>query len=357
MPHLAQLSLALVLLVRTAGARDFYVSSSAGSDAAAGDEAHPWRSLARVAQEVLNGGDTVHLANADTWREPLVIRGKGSSCEGGHMRGDFERIQVNPSNITLYGWVVDPLLPRNGTPAVQVRVFMDGARVVDAVADVSRADLVEAGVAPNPQHGLVVTLPPATFATLQKGSHGLTVLASSAAPQCGQFSWRLPGPILSLKCVCDGKLCDCPKRESSPVRVIGGGSTTTSAEMQRPTIRLNGTGTAIHFNGVESVVVAGLEITHATQGVTATGTARFSGTAMVSDCVFRHVWNRSSVGQTQPHKGRDCTSGWSMTVRLGGFANGTVERCVFDDVDVAFINGEPPQSTMQFTGAMRSQPC
>eukprot|EP01049_Picozoa_sp_SAG25_P027425 SAG25_NODE_14270_length_257_cov_0.645570_1_plen_45_part_01 len=45
MPHLAQLSLALVLLVRTAGARDFYVSSSAGSDAAAGDEAHPWRSL------------------------------------------------------------------------------------------------------------------------------------------------------------------------------------------------------------------------------------------------------------------------------------------------------------------------
>eukprot|EP01043_Picozoa_sp_COSAG02_P031676 COSAG02_NODE_2079_length_9902_cov_3.742018_5_plen_417_part_00 len=327
------------------GGRELYVSSSVGSDTATGDKTHPWRSLSRVSKETLHGGDIVHLVAGNTWNEPLVINGPDASCAGSHMRGDFERIEVNPSNITLFGWVVDPLLRGNGTPPVQVRVAVDGKGVVDTVADVSRADLVKAGVAPNPQHGLVVTLPVATFTVLQTGSHELAVLASSTATQCGNFSWRLPGPILSLKCVCDGKLCDCPQKVTAPVSVIG------SATLdKRPTIRLNGTGTGITINGCKSIVLRGLEVTHASQGVVASGTDRSSGTAAISDCAFRGVWNRSSVGQTEPHKGRDCTSGWSTTVKLEGFANGTVEHCLFDTVDVAFLSGEPPQQNMLFAG-------
>jgi hypothetical protein len=327
------------------GGRELYVSSSMGSDETAGDKTHPWRSLARVSRETLHGGDTVHLMAGDAWNEPLVINGPDASCAGSHMRGDFERIEVNPSNITLFGWVVDPLLRGNGTPPVQVRVAVDGMGVVDAVADVSRADLVKAGVAPNLQHGLVVTLPAATFAALQTGSHELAVVASSAATQCGNFSWRLPGPILSLECVCDGELCECPQKITAPVSVMG----STSAD-KRPTIRLNGTGTGITVNGCKSIVLSGLEIIHASQGVVASGSDRSSGTAAVSDCAFRGVWNRSSVGQTEPHKGRDCTSGWSTTVKLEGFAHGTVEHCLFDTVDVAFLSGEPPQKTMLFAG-------
>ena len=121
-----------------------------------------------------------------------------------------------------------------------------------------------------------------------------------------------------------------------------------SGGKKRPTIRLNGTGTGVTVDGCTSILVSGLEIADASQGIVASGADRSSGTANVSDCVFRGVWNRSSVGQTEPHKGRDCTSGWSMTVKLGGFANATVEHCLFDDVDVAFINGVPPQSAMRF---------
>lgn len=339
------LSLASVLTCYAgcvAASRDLYVSSSMGSDAGTGDSTHPWRSLERVARETLKGGDTVHLMAGDTWEEPLVVRGPDASCAGSRMRGDFERIEVSAANITVFGWVVDPLLPGNGTAPVPVRVTVDGVAVIDAVADVSRSDLVKAGVAPNPQHGLAVTLPAATFAALQTGSHELAVLASSAAAQCGGLAWRLPGPILSLKCVCAGKLCDCPQKITAPVSVVGSGG------KKRPTIRLNGTGTGVTVDGCTSILVSGLEIADASQGIVASGADRSSGTANVSDCVFRGVWNRSSVGQTEPHKGRDCTSGWSMTVKLGGFANATVEHCLFDDVDVAFINGVPPQSAMRF---------
>jgi hypothetical protein len=297
-----------------------------------------------VGKRQWKGGDIIYLAAGDTWTEPLLLEGEGASCAGSHMRGDFERIDVNPTNISVYGWVVDPLLANNGTPPVKVRVSIDGTPVLDTVADVPRGDLVDAGVAPNPQHGLGVTLPAAAFATLQHGTHHVSLMASNAAPQCGDFSWALPGPILSKKCVCDGALCDCPASTEPPLQIRG----SASEGEARPTIRLNGTGMGISALGFGSVSITGIEVTDATEGIVAVGAAGGTGTAEVTDCVFRGVWNRSSIGQTKAQKGRDCTSGWSTTVSLGDYGNATVTRCLFDEIDTAF-QPRGALGTMSFT--------
>ena len=317
--------------------RAFFVANS-GNDSAVGDAAHPWRTLARVAQQAMGGGDTIFLAAGDTWDEPLVVKGPAASCTGSGMRGDFERVVVNASSgaVSVLGWVVDPLLRGSGVPPVAVRVLIDGVAAATAVADVFRPDLVKAGVAPNPQHGFAVLLDAAATTLLQHGTHRLAVAATSAAPGCGPFSWRPPGPILSAGCVCDGKLCACPAGSTEPVTVRGTGASTA----KRPTIRLGGAGTGITFAGLASVAVAGVEVVDASVGVDAEGSAPVAGggTAAVTDCVFRGVWNRSSIGQARPgHTGRDCTSGWSTTVSLGGFATAVVAGNVFDDVDVAFM--------------------
>ena len=319
----------------TTAPRSFFIANDGSDAASGGDAAHPWQTFARLSNEILHGGDSVHLASGDTWSEPLVLTGVEATCVGSHMRGDFERIIISSSsNVSLDGWVVDPLLPQNGTAPVNVRVTIDGTGVADVVANVYRGDLVTAGVAPNPEHGIKVVLGASAVASLQHGVHRIAIMASSSAAQCGSYSWRLPGPMLDHpimdKCVCDGALCECPESHL-PVRVIS-----TGATANRPRIMLNGSGTGITLAGLDSVSVAGIEISNAAEGIVAIGPNR-AGSAEVVDCVFRGVWNRSSIGQTSPHKNRDCTSGWSTTVSLGGFANASVSGCLFDDVDVAFL--------------------
>ena len=78
--------------------------------------------------------------------------------------------------------------------------------VVDAVANVPRADLPKAGVAPNPEHGFVVSLPPATVKALQSGMHRVEVYASGSAEHCGQYAWKLPynGAVGEKHCVDNG---------------------------------------------------------------------------------------------------------------------------------------------------------
>jgi hypothetical protein len=80
--------------------------------------------------------------------------------------------------------------------------------VVDAVANVPRADLPKAGVAPNPDHGFVVSLPAVTVKALQTGVHHVEVFATGSAAHCGTFAWKLPynGAVGQKHCVIDGAL-------------------------------------------------------------------------------------------------------------------------------------------------------
>ena len=59
--------------------------------------------------------------------------------------------------------------------------------------------------------------------------------------------------------------------------------------------------------GYEHVEVAGIEVLHAASGVLAAGQYGI-GPLIVRHMVFRGVWNRSSIGQSQQHDGRDCTN-------------------------------------------------
>jgi hypothetical protein len=72
--------LAWVLLSAvSSGATTYYVSSSAGSDANAGTEAAPWRTLAKINASTFAPGDVILLKRGDVWQESLVPPSSGGS--------------------------------------------------------------------------------------------------------------------------------------------------------------------------------------------------------------------------------------------------------------------------------------
>ena len=170
----------------------------------------------------------------------------------------------------------------------------------------AHSDLVKAGVAPDPDHGLVASLPPSVVAGLQHGAHLITVRANVSG--CGAYAWTLPPNGPALPCVCDGAPCRCPSDMGNilPLRVIGT-ETNDTAVGKRATIRLGGSGVAVTVRGYEHVEVAGIEVLHADHGVLASGQHGI-GPLVVRDMVFRGVWNRSSIGQSRQHNGRDCAN-------------------------------------------------
>jgi hypothetical protein len=123
----------------------------------------------------------------------------------GELRGRLDFHGLDNSNITLRGWVVDPLLPKNGSMPVTVVISVDGRPVLSQLANEPRPDLVTAGVAPDPEHGFVACLPKsATTALMGPGKHVLDVHAIGG-PNCPSPA-RLPE--FSEVMVCDGKLCE-----------------------------------------------------------------------------------------------------------------------------------------------------
>eukprot|EP00729_Bicosta_minor_P028591 gene28591-5886_t len=241
------------------------------------------------------------------------------------------------------------------------------------MANVSRPDLPAAGVAPNPNHGISIELPAATVAALQHGVHHVRVRATGSMRGCGQYAFVLPANVNALSCVCDGKPCACPPSPPAPLPAplvirgtlinssaapAGEGSATpaltaacnTSTKSARPTISLGGYGTGITVKGFASVSIIGVAVVDASAAVWVTSASSTlhelgaraeakAGTLLVEDCSIRGVWNRSSIGQALPTPGkRDCFSGWSDSIAFEGdfFANVTVQRCYFDDVDTAF---------------------
>ena len=154
--------------------------------------------------------------------------------------------------------------------------------------------------------------------------------------------------------MCDGAPCTCPSGpppsgSTGPTINIGSYQYPTAVAnqknspvelVQRPSIRLNGSGVGVTVRGYSTVSVKGVEVVHSSQGVIVSGKSNTnSGNVTVDDCVFRGVWNRSSIGQTVPKAGRDCTNGWSPSVIVGNFQNAAVSHCLFDDIDVAFQPG------------------
>jgi len=69
------------------------------------------------------------------------------------------------------------------------------------LANVSRPDLVSADVAPNPNHGFMVGLPPAQCEKMTTGKH--TIKASTVV---NGVEWELSS---SPRCICDFKPCAC----------------------------------------------------------------------------------------------------------------------------------------------------
>ena len=61
------------------------------------------------------------LQAGDRWREPLAVLTAGSGCVG-HMRGDYEGINMTPTSAVVVGWAVDPNLGGGGMPPVPVQV-------------------------------------------------------------------------------------------------------------------------------------------------------------------------------------------------------------------------------------------
>ena len=77
----------------------YYVSESAGNDAAAGKtESAAWKTLARASQQELKPGDQILLKTGDTWNEELRPKGNGTP--------------TNPIVIGYYGGGAKPIIDR-----------------------------------------------------------------------------------------------------------------------------------------------------------------------------------------------------------------------------------------------------
>ena len=84
---------------------------------------------------------------------------------------------------------------------------------------------------------------------------------------------------------------------------------------------------------------------HATEGLVVEAlTLHEDGNCTVDDCVFRGIWNRSSVGQSPPQAEVKCSSGWTQSVSVGRYGRLTVSRSLFEDIDVAVL----PRGALRF---------
>lgn len=76
-----------------------------------------------------------------------------------------------PPAVELHGWAWSDAAAMAGLQPLTVSVTVDGEVALTALANVSRPDLVSAGVAPSPNHGFVADLP---SELCTKVSHPLT---------------------------------------------------------------------------------------------------------------------------------------------------------------------------------------
>ena len=132
------------------------------------------------------------------------VLGREAPHPVGELLGKADHLALKSSNVTVSGWIVDTLLPKMGLSPATAVVLVDGQAVASVLANVPRLDLVEAGVAPNPEHGFSVELPSSAAALLMgDGKHTLEVQCIGT-PSCATPSVLPEGSTFG---VCDGKAC------------------------------------------------------------------------------------------------------------------------------------------------------
>jgi hypothetical protein len=129
----------------------YYIDATLGSDAAAGTQAAPWQTVAKVNQTTLNPGDTVYFKRGEVWREKLrlMLAGTESSPITFSAYGTGDLPIISGADV-LSSWTVDgsdyyasvaslATWIESYLPAYKVpQVFYDDARLI-LVAD--RVDL------------------------------------------------------------------------------------------------------------------------------------------------------------------------------------------------------------------------
>ena len=99
-------------------------------------------------------------AAVQTWCGGAPIRGSLDGVDGATPHCAPRCEASSPGPVTIGGWAVDPNLEGGGRPPVNVSITVDGTVVATALADRPRPDLVPAHVAPDPNHGFSILLPP-----------------------------------------------------------------------------------------------------------------------------------------------------------------------------------------------------
>ncbi|MFC9975182.1 discoidin domain-containing protein [Spirillospora sp. NPDC127200] len=163
----------------------YYVDSTAGNDAAAGTSTSaPWRTLARVNQQVFQPGDTIRLLAGRTWTGRLAPKGSGAAGSpvtvtsyGTGAKPVIAGQAAVPSAVLLENvkhWTVDGLEVTNGTGSttwrtgVEVRAKDVGAvpgitlrnlyvHKIDGVAQVGKGNIGSAGILANVRGNSVPT--------------------------------------------------------------------------------------------------------------------------------------------------------------------------------------------------------
>lgn len=119
--------------------------------------------------------------------------------------GNLDGVSVTPHAAGVHGWADDHGTAGGGLPPVQVEAHIDFRAVARAVANMSRPDLVPAGMAPNALHGFNMSLGDAAVSLLQHGRHLVQVFISGS-PSCLGLCELSSSPM----CVVDGRAAPCP---------------------------------------------------------------------------------------------------------------------------------------------------
>ena len=128
-----------------------------------------------------------------------------AGCKTTQSFGTLDPVAVtagDPPAVVVHGWAWSSAAPQAGLAPLTVTLEVDGKAAVTVTANVSRPDLVAVAVAPSPDHGFTVGLPPALTRPLLHGKHVIKALAHAE----GEEPFELDS---SPRCICDFAPCAC----------------------------------------------------------------------------------------------------------------------------------------------------
>ncbi|MFF0474850.1 discoidin domain-containing protein [Streptomyces sp. NPDC004284] len=143
---------------RAAAGTTYYVDSAGGSDTADGTSTGtPWRTLARVNQQVFQPGDTVRFLAGRTWTGQFAPKGSGAegapvtaTSYGSGAKPVIAGANTVPSAVLLENlahWTLDGLEITNGTGSTTWRVGVEvRAKDIGAVPGITLRDLYVHGI-------------------------------------------------------------------------------------------------------------------------------------------------------------------------------------------------------------------